>query len=356
MQKLTIRTQCRNNTTVIENEFIDTYMPKANGEFVKVYLYLLRHLNAQDSCITLTHIADYLDNTERDILRALKYWEKEGLLIITYDEQSNIHSIDIATISKHNVGATPNTQIPTAVTSPQISEPVQVVTPISTIKNAKSRKEFKQLLFMTEQYLGKTLSKSDVDMMSYFCDTLHFPIALIEFLIEYCAENGHYSMHYIQSVALAWSDHGISTVDAAKAQISNFNKDYYSVLKAYGITGRNPVTSEKQFINKWTKEYGFTMELITEACNRTVSNIHQPSFEYTDSILNSWKIKNVHYLADLDKLDLKHQESKNSKAAQKEAGTKSSSTKSTASKNTFNNFQQRTYDLDSLEMQLLNSK
>ncbi|MFI3172257.1 MAG: DnaD domain protein [Eubacteriales bacterium] len=346
MQKLTIRTQCKNNTTVVENEFIDTYMPKANGEYVKVYLYLLRHLNAHDTAITLSRMADELDNTERDILRALKHWEKKGLLLISYDDQGNICSIDIATISVHNVGATPDTKIPTPVAKAS-SEKTSNVTP--KIANTKSRKEFKQLLFMIEQYLGKTLSKSDMDMISYFYDTLHFPIALIEFLVEYCAENCHYSMHYIQSVALAWADQDILTVEDAKAQICNFNKDYYTVLKAYGISGRNPVANERQFVDKWITQYGFSMELIIEACNRTIANIHQPSYEYTDSILNNWKSKDIHYLKDLDKLDQAYQNSKTSKATKK-------AEKTNIPKNTFNNFQQRTYDIESLEMQLLNAK
>lgn len=354
MQRLTIRTQCKCNTTVIENEFIDTYMPKANGEYVKVYLYLLRHLNAQDICVTLTHMADCLDNTERDILRALKYWEKEGLLLIAYDDRGDICGIDIATISIHNVGQATNTEIPVqkveiSATKPAVAKPSatklkqELAPSVKKAPSAKSRKEFKQLLFMTEQYLGKQLSKSDVDMMSYFCDTLQFPIALIEFLVEYCAENGHYSMHYIQSVALAWSDANINTVDGAKAQISNFNRDYYTVLKAYGISGRNPVTNEKQFIDKWTKEYCFSMELILEACNRTIANIHQPSFEYTDSILSSWSAKKVHYLADLQRLDQDFQDNKKKIVSEK-----------SSSKNSFNNFQQRNYDIDSLEKQLLN--
>ena len=29
--------------TFISNRFLDGYMPSANGEFVKIYLYLLRH-------------------------------------------------------------------------------------------------------------------------------------------------------------------------------------------------------------------------------------------------------------------------------------------------------------------------
>ena len=33
------------NVTMVSNEFIDTYMAAANGEYVKVFLYLLRHEN-----------------------------------------------------------------------------------------------------------------------------------------------------------------------------------------------------------------------------------------------------------------------------------------------------------------------
>lgn len=355
MHKLTIRTQCKNNTTIIENEFIDTYMPRANGEYIKVYLYLLRHMHSQNQNITLAHIADALDNTERDILRALAYWEKNGLLIISYNEAGNISGIDIATISVDNVGSAPNTQIPTPNTTPSVSTSGSTssssTSSTTKLSASKSRKEFKQLLFMTEQYLEKTLSKSDVDMITYFYDTLHFPIALIEFLIEYCVENGHYSMHYIQSVALTWSDLNITTVEAAKSQISTYNKDYYTVLKAYGITGRLPVSSEKSFINKWIKELGFSMELILEACSRTIAKIHQPSFEYTDSILSNWSNKNIHYLTDLDKLDKEYHEQQ-SKKSSKTINIE----KSRGAKNSFNNFQPRTYDLESLEMQLLNAK
>ena len=35
--------QSDNGVTLIENRFIDQYMPSANGEYVKLYLYLLDH-------------------------------------------------------------------------------------------------------------------------------------------------------------------------------------------------------------------------------------------------------------------------------------------------------------------------
>ena len=55
-------------------------MTKANGEYVKVYLLLLRHLNAPSGTLTISRIADLLDHTEKDVIRALNYWKKQGLL------------------------------------------------------------------------------------------------------------------------------------------------------------------------------------------------------------------------------------------------------------------------------------
>ena len=48
MTKLTLTNHAQSNTTVLENEFIDCHMAQANGEYVKVYLLLLRHLNRPD--------------------------------------------------------------------------------------------------------------------------------------------------------------------------------------------------------------------------------------------------------------------------------------------------------------------
>ena len=58
--------------------FIDRYMCAANGEFVKTYLLLLRL--AGEEGLTVSLLADRLEQTEKDVRRGLKYWEKEGLL------------------------------------------------------------------------------------------------------------------------------------------------------------------------------------------------------------------------------------------------------------------------------------
>ena len=221
------------------------------------------------------------------------------------------------------------------------------VTNIQQYRSRKERKEFKELLFVAEQYLGKTLSSMDIDTITYFFDTLHMSAELIEYLIEYCVENGHKSMHYIQKVALSWDDQTITTVEAAKSSTILYNKNCYSVLNAYGIKGRAPATSEIAYIRKWNEEYGFTLDIILEACNRTMNTIHQPNFEYTDTILKNWLGKNVHYLKDIEALDadyLREKERKKKQAAKPAINTKN---------NKFNNFDGRSYDMDDLERKLV---
>ena len=115
-----------------------------------------------------------------------------------------------------------------------------------------------------------------------------------------------------------------------------------------GISGRNPVDTEISLMNTWLNDYGFTMDIIQEACSRTVLSTGQPSFQYADKILSGWKDKNVRTLADVRLLDAQHQRQKQKKNTQRKAASKP------AASNRFNNFHQRQYDFNEYEKKLLN--
>ena len=331
MKTLTLTNQAKKTVTVLENEFIDRYMPKANGEYVKVYLMLLRHLDESASLPAPSRLADLLECTEKDILRAFKYWEGQGLL--EYKEEAPDRSLQ-------------------AEVSP--SEASLTVAPVSgTDKSVNTRKhgnrkEFKELLFVAEQYLGKTLSATDINAITYFYETLQMSADLIEYLIEYCVENGHKSIHYIQKVALSWHSQDIRTAEQAKTNSVLYNKNCYSILNAYGIKGRAPAASEIAYIRKWHEEYAFSQEIILEACDRTMNMIHQPNFEYTDSILKNWYKKNVHTLEDVSVLDAAFTRAKADKARQQTTQPSKPS-----GRNKFNNFENRSYDMNDLERRLI---
>lgn len=341
MKKLTLKNCRRENALLLDYEFIDQYMPEANGEYVKVYLLLLRCQASPDRELTIPGIADILDDTEKDVIRALKYWKKQGLLDYEITEES--------------ISSAPRTDAPvreTADTQHQATPSPENVT------RFRNRKELKELLFVAEQYLGKTLSATDMKTITYFYDELGMSTDLIEYLIEYCVENGHKSMHYIQKVALSWADRKIRTPEEAKQSAAFYSKRCYGVLKAFGITGRSPAASEIAYIQRWSGEYGFSDELILEACNRTMNSIHQPSFDYAESILKSWLEGGAKNLKDVEALDLAFQKEKLERKEKRNERSASSSTEiSRSARNRFNNFEGRTYeDMEDLTRRLIQNQ
>lgn len=388
MKTLTLKNKFQTNATLVTNDFIDNYMIQANGEFVKVYLFLLRHLDDPCSSLTISTIADCLNNTENDVLRAFRYWESEGLLSLEKDADDRIIGLElertpsIASVPKKGtadkspavslaavaaapsaeatseslVAAQPFVQPVTQLAAPsaartetKISTPSKAI-PLTTFK---AQKELKSLLFIAEQYLGKTLSKTDVEAITYFYETLGMSADLIEYLIESCVENGHKSIHYIQKVAISWSDNGVTSKEQARQQSSTYNKNCYTVLNAFGIKNRGPAANELAYIKKWNEEMGFSLEIIQEACCRTISATHQPSFEYADTILVRWNENQVRHMNDIAALDAAYQKEKSSKKAI-DMKLAADIKQKPVSKN-MNNFERRSYDMESLEEQLLNS-
>ena len=359
MKELKLTKYVQTNATVLDNEFIDRYMVRANGEYVKVYLLLLRHMNQSSGCLSVSELADLLECTEKDVLRALRYWKSEGLLDYLDDTpddpapNNTVHSSVPASELHDAQSGYMTSSIPAGSVS-DYSAPAST-TNIQQYRSRKERAEFKELLFVAEQYLGKTLSATDIDQITYIYDTLNMSAELIEYLIEYCVENGHKSMHYINKVALSWHEENITTVNLAKTSSFLYNKNCYCVLNAYGIKGRGPAASEIAYIRKWSEEYGFALEVILEACDRTMNAIHQPSFDYTDSILKRWKDKNVRQLKDIDAVDADYRKEKErAKELAKERKRQQQAQKTAVNPNNkFNNFDGRSYDMNDLERRLV---
>ena len=411
MTAINISSDIATSFTTVSDIFIDQYMPKANGEFVKVYLYLLRATGSGAGIATISEIADHFSNTEADIIRALNYWASEGILQLQSGADGQIMGINLCSLSVSGMQAA-QSNIQSAVADNAAQNNLQngvvnnatqnnlqngvvnnaaqnistadirmqdsVVEKLksqTTDKAASSQKEYtldeikefrknpdiSELFFIIETYLKHTLSSTDTNMVLYWLDELHFSTDLVEYLVEYCITKGHSSLRYMNKVALGWADAGIKTVDQAKDDAAAHSQIYYSVMKALGITGRNLVDSEVSLINKWVGEYGFDIELVKAACSKTISAIQKPSFEYTDSILANWRKKDVHTLKDVEVLDANFAKANKASATGSSQSTNaangSSKPKSnnSSSKNKFNNFNQRNNDYDKLEKLFLNS-
>lgn len=334
--------------TVVSNLFIDEYMKDANDAQLKIYLYLLRMMNA-GLTTSVSDIADKFNHTEKDVIRALKYWEKNQLLTLEYDESKTLTGILLHDASS-NTGQdaealAPVVPLPARAESPaeknDYSKPAYT---LDQLKEFKSNEETAQIIFVAEQYLGKPLSPSEIKTILFFTDRLNFSEDLIDYLIQYCVGKGKKDFRYIEKVAIGWAEEGITTPAQAAKAASKYDKAVYDIMKALGKSGV-PTKAEANFALKWINEYGFSQDIILEACTRTVMATDKHRFEYADSILSSWHKKQVHHKNDIQNLDEAYAKSKNPAPKFNPAPVARA----------FNQFPQRSYDFDALEKEILSN-
>lgn len=359
MSSLILSTESSEGYTSVSNIFISEYVPGANGEFVKVYLYLLHLMSLRSNNISISLLADTFNQTEADIMRALRYWDSLDVISLSFNGPGNSLSNIVLRDIKHtgqaanamadpiaaesaSVNSTSSYQTETVrAAKPDIkqteviytAEPSKVSYSKEQLNGFLANDNFSMLLFVIEQYMGRPLSTKETNSIVYFYDGLKLSTDLIEYLFEYCVEHNKKSINYIEKVALSWASKNIHTIAEAKEETSNHTDYVYQIMKAFGLSNREPAQHEKAMIAKWADTYCFDTDMIIEACNRTIKAIHQPSFEYADTILANWKNSNVSSLEDVKKADAAYAAGNNIKPKQ--------TASSKLANNRFNNFQQR---------------
>jgi len=365
-----ILTGTDSGVTAVPNGFLDRYLPQADGEYVKIYLILWRCF-CQKKSISVAQLADLLEDTEKDVLRGIRYWVKKGLMQTLVNDRQEIYSIRFLPIpedalrmeeivqAEASAPVLPEGQAKTEVPVFQSSE-AEAAAAIEdeivpkekaaahTISKEKRKalavdEEFGQLVYIVSKYLERPTNKTNSDILGYLYGELGMRADLLEYLVESCVEAGHKSIHYIEKVALNWHEQGIRTVDEAREQVTVINKQYYQVLKAFGQRRRDPSLDEIKTMHVWFYDYGFQVDIIVEACNRTMNNIHEPSFKYAGGILADWKKKGVRSRGDIEALD---------QAFAREQETKKGQRKEAAKPNRFHNFDQVGYDYDAIVKEL----
>ena len=347
MAPLTIYKDTYSDSTVVSNRFIDEYMTEANDAQLKVYFYLIRMLNANHS-VSVSGIADKFNHTEKEVIRALKYWEKRRILDLDYDANktlTGVHLRDLSAVPASNEAPSVAAPVPEAsVAQSELPTFVKPSYSLDQLKEFKDREDTAQLLFVAESYIGKPLTPSEIKTILFFTDVLHFSEDLIDYLIQYCVERGKKDFKYIEKVAVNWAEEGVTTPKQAQQFATRYDKNVYAIMNELGKKN-SPTSKEIEYINRWTKEYGFTTDIILEACERTVLATDRHRFEYAEGILSSWKKENVHHKADIHRIDKLYQKKK--AAAPVTAGSNVT--------NKFNQFTQNSYDFEALERELLSN-
>ena len=227
--------------TVVSNRFIDEYMEDANDAQLKIYLYLMRMLGA-DQATGISDIADRFNYTEKDVMRALRFWEKKGILQLDYDSSKTLTGVHMLPLcctddntgtvpargsatAKHDTTAAGPTPAQLTVVSPQLApmSPVISYEKPQFSKDDMARFKSSQIFFIAEQYLQKTLSPADINTLLFISGTLHFSDDLTDYLLQYCIEHGKTGHRYIETVAIDWAQSAITTPEQAKAYVQKYD-------------------------------------------------------------------------------------------------------------------------------------
>lgn len=359
MKTLSITSENGETFSSISNFFIDYHMTHANGEFVKIYLYIIRMLQAGRS-IDIQDAADHFQCTQKDICRAIRYWVDRKLLQLEYNQNNELIGLTVLNapapeqvaesdansglnlLHKQVATVTPFTAI--SSNTPEIPMvPEKKNYTATQIRNFGKDEQMESILYQFEMYWGHTPTNTEYQTLLYIYEQLEFPADLLEYLIEYCASLEHTSHRYMEKVAIDWYTRQIRTAKKAKEETSAYRALNTAISKELGLN-RVLTPTELRYINTWKNDYAFQQDVIIEACQRASAS-NKISFRYINGTLTSWYENHVRTLDDIKRLDAEH-------ASKNSAVTKAGSNYASSSKVhniTFNQFEQRDYDNQDLE-------
>lgn len=267
--------------TPVENAFINIYMPPANGDYVKVYLYGLKHCFSSASMpIDNELLSEELQITEGDVRKAWAYWQDQGILSVRYNDsgRAEVHYFSIPARILDNY--------------PQPDAPANAE---DTAPKNEQEAKIQEMFKIIEKMFSATLSVSTMQQLSEYLTDYHFEPETVILLAEYSLKNitskgDHFTqsqaVRYMNKVADSWQDAGVITPEDADVYIAESRtrqRLYYGVLKAIG-QNRSPMQTERETIDKWFDTYHFKPEIVKEALRRTT----KPSVNYVDGILTRW--------------------------------------------------------------------
>ena len=107
MSEINLNVTVNTNATIISNAFIERFINDANASHIRFYLYLMYYSKNHRS-FSISNACDFLDDSERDVIRSINYWEKQGVFKVTRTDKNTITSISISdpSISDYEASAT----------------------------------------------------------------------------------------------------------------------------------------------------------------------------------------------------------------------------------------------------------
>lgn len=257
--------------TALENMFICEYMPDAPGDYVKVYLTALMYANIEKN-IELEQMAKLLMISTEEIKKAFLYWKEAGIVSVKGEK------IEILSLKEKLYGK-----------KKEVKRGIIDDHSRKLLENQGIKDMYKKI----ERELGKFLTLPETnEIMSWIVDFGATP-EVISSAYEYCNKKKKSNHKYVATVVKDWVSRGMATKEDIEKFLDETDQRHYiynRVMKALGFH-RNATEEEKRIIDNWQDSFGYKIDDILTACNKT-SGISNPNINYVNKVLTSKKSKN----------------------------------------------------------------
>lgn len=265
----------------IENAFFTDYLPSAKGDQVRVYLYGLYRTIYPLPEAGITEMAKELGLEENDVLSALRYWERRGLVsrVRTDPPEYVFSSIAARRLSGKEF----------SVDDPYV--------------------EFTENVYSLFGSRRKISPEEAARAYEWVAD-IGLPAEVVLMLLSHLISTRGVNFNFRQSekMAVRMKEENVLTTEDADQffkEDSRVRDGCRKLLRHMGKR-RDATLDEYGLYLKWVKDWGFTEEAILSACREMTRG--DPSFAYLDSILDRLHSGNARSSDQIDEIltDEKH--------------------------------------------------
>lgn len=333
--------------TPIENIFINDFMPMANGTYVKVYLLGYKYAYDRDENIEVDNetIAKNLEIPLADVLRAWDFWEEKGIVEKVPKDNGNKYDYKVKFLNLKQLYIKNNYKYINAV-SEEKTKPKYYSCDVKEVIEANNSPIIQKMFSEIEYIIGRPLVPREKERIINWLCNFNIGTDLVVKGFFYSVEiKGSKNITSVERTIRNWNRKGITNVEGLLEHLKKQDERVYCyerIMKSLGFFGRNISEGERKVVDKWFDDYGFSLEMVLKACENTKKTAN-PSINYIDGILSSWYKKGIKIVDEIEEKD---------KFPKKSIYKPTNSQKKPkATKTKFHNFEQRTsnYTSDELE-------
>lgn len=272
-----------------------------NGDTLKVLLLLSGepHLCVED-------IAARLDITSKKVTAALAFWQEAGILGLDGEPSK---SVGKAASAPQKVDPTEDQPtVRTVSSSPKASPTAPRYSTDELATLLETRRELANLVDECSRIFGKVLNTHEVGILLGIVDYLGVSGEYLLLLLAHCVTMGKKSVRYVETVALAMYDEGITDTEMLEERLKlreQLAAAEGKIRTMFGIGSRALTSKEKKQVESWLSTMKFDLDVITRAYEMTVTAIQTPTIHYANSILERWAAAGLHTLAEIEQADTK---------------------------------------------------